>query len=633
MRRAPLSLTCTIFSLLAVGAASLLQAADPSPVAAERPNVLWITSEDNGPQLGCYGDSYANTPHLDALAKKGTIYLHCWSNAPVCAPARTCLITGMYPPSMGGQHMRSMVRLPEGFRMYPQYLRDAGYYCTNNSKEDYNVVKPGKVWDDSSRTAHWKNRRKGQPFFAIFNHTISHESQIRNAISDADRLHDPAQVRVPAYHPDTPEVRKDWAQYYDRLTMMDARAGKNLAELEEAGLADDTIVFYYGDHGSGMPRSKRWPFNSGLHVPLIVYIPPKWQHLATEDYAAGGRSDRLVSFVDLPPTLLNLCGVKIPEHFQGHAFLGKGAAEKQPYIYGFRGRMDERFDMVRSLTDGRYVYIRNFMPHRIYGQYIQYMFQTPTTARWRELFDAGKLNAAQSHFWQPKPAEELYDLQNDPDEVHNLASDPAHTARLTKMRTALREHMLQVRDLGLLPEGEMHARSEGSSPYEYGHGNAYDLPELLTMAEQATDTSTGAIRQLADGLSSPKSEIRYWAAIGCVIRGEAAVNRTRSELRGILRDDDSAAVRIIAAEALGRYGNQEDVKLALPVLIEHANVETHGVYEAMLALNALDHLDERASTVKTRIAELPRRAPSVNRRMGAYVGNLIDKTLADLQQN
>ncbi|MBU6180762.1 MAG: sulfatase, partial [Verrucomicrobia bacterium] len=236
--------------------------------AADRPNFLWITSEDNGPHLGCYGDPNAVTPSLDGLAAKGMRFTRAWSNAPVCAPARTTVISGIYPPATGSEHMRSQTSLPAGMKLFPAYLREAGYYCTNNAKEDYNLVKGDDVWDESSGKAHWKNRAEGRPFFAVFNSTISHESQIRNAIPDGNRIHDPAKVRVPAYHPDTPEVRKDWAQYHDRITMMDAQLGERLRELEEAGLAEDTIVFYWGDHGSGMPRNKRWPYDSGLHVPL-----------------------------------------------------------------------------------------------------------------------------------------------------------------------------------------------------------------------------------------------------------------------------------------------------------------------------------------------------------------------------
>ena len=210
--------------------------------------------------MGCYGDSLATTPNVDALANRGLRYTHAWSNAPVCAPARTTLISGLYAPSTGGEHMRSMVPFPAGKKMYPVYLRDAGYYCTNNSKEDYNIAKTGTVWDASSNRAHWRNRAAGQPFFAIFNSTRSHESKL--LVRPHKKLLDPARVRVPAYHPDTPEVRQDWAQYYDTVTDADTDAGRVLAALEAYGLADDTIVFYYADHGSGMPRSKRWPYNS-----------------------------------------------------------------------------------------------------------------------------------------------------------------------------------------------------------------------------------------------------------------------------------------------------------------------------------------------------------------------------------
>ncbi|HIM28667.1 MAG TPA: sulfatase, partial [Planctomycetes bacterium] len=210
-----------------------------SVVAADRPNILWITSEDNGSQLGAYGDKFATTPNLDRLAERGLRYLNAWSTAPVCAPARTTIISGVYPPSTGAQHMRSMTSLPAFMQMYPQLLRKQGYYCTNNSKEDYNLRKVGTVWDDSSRKAHWRNRAAGQPFFAIFNHTVCHESKIRTR--PHKQIHDPALVRVPAYHPDTPEVRQDWAQYYDIVSQMDQLVGNNLRELEDAGLAEDTI--------------------------------------------------------------------------------------------------------------------------------------------------------------------------------------------------------------------------------------------------------------------------------------------------------------------------------------------------------------------------------------------------------
>jgi len=597
--------------------------------AASRPNILWVTSEDNGPHIGAYGDEYADTPNIDRLAAKGMIYSNAWSTAPVCAPARTTIISGMYAPSTGSEHMRSLTRLPDGMKMYPQYLREAGYYCTNNSKEDYNLEKPGTVWDESSRKAHWRKRKPGQPFFAIFNFTVSHESQIRRRPHTP--IHDPAKVRVPAYHPDTPEVRRDWAQYYDKITEMDAQVGRVLADLEADGLADETIVFYYGDHGSGMPRSKRWPYNSGLRVPMIVHVPAQFEKLAPDDYTPGGKTDRLVGFVDLAATVLSIAGIRPPDHLQGHAFLGRFEAPSQPYAYGFRGRMDERYDMVRVVRDKRYIYIRNYMPHKIYGQYIAYMFQTPTTQVWKDLYDQGKLEEPKTFFWETKPAEELYDLEDDPDEVNNLADSPEHQEVLRRLRKAQQDLALKVRDVGFLPEGEIHARSEGSTPYAMGHDDGkYPLKKIMAAAELASSLDEDAVLGLVEALDDRDSAVRYWAAMGILMRGADAVRATRAPL-GTALDDDSPYVRVIAAEALGRYGGDEDADRALRVLMELAPVDASGVFVSMLALNALDAMDDRARPAVDAIRQLPQKDPSVPRRMGAYVPNLIRKTTADIE--
>ena len=610
-----------------------LLAATALAEAADRPNILWITSEDNGPHLGCYGDKYAVTPHLDALSQRSLRYTRASSNAPVCAPARTTVISGIYPPATGAEHMRSMTKLPEGFKMYPQFLREAGYYCTNNSKEDYNLEKPGgpgSVWDESSRKAHWKNRAGGQPFFAIFNYTISHESQIRNQIDDKDRIHDPAKARVPAYHPDTPEVRKDWAQYYDRITMMDQQCGDALKEVEDAGLAGDTIVLYWGDHGSGMPRNKRWPYNSGLNVPMLMHFPDKWKHLAPAEYQAGGTSDRLVGFADLAPTMLSIVGIEPPGWMQGGAFAGPRQTEAPEFSYGFRGRMDERFDMVRSVMDHRYVYLRQYMPHRIYGQYIRYMFQTPTTQVWHDLFHAGKLNEAQSHFWEKKPAEELYDLQNDPDEVHNLADSPQHREILEKMRKAHRDWVFRVRDVGFLPEAEFHARAGDKSPYEYGHSDAYDLESIFAAAQLATSRRAQDLPEIVRLLDSDDSGVRWWGAIGLLCHEEAGVKAGRAALKKAL-DDGCGSVAIMAAETLGRFGSAEDLDPALDAIMARANVETGNVFEAMLACNALDYLDEKALPRLDEIKALPAKPEKKAPRVDGYVKSLLPKIIADLE--
>ena len=596
---------------------------------ANAPNILWISSEDNGPHLGVYGDSYADTPNLDALGARGMIYRNAWSTAPVCAPARTTIISGMYPPSTGSQHMRSSTRLPSSMKMFPQYLREAGYYATNNSKEDYNLVKPGKVWDESSPQAHWRKRPAGQPFFSVFNLMVTHESQIRKRPHRA--VHDPAAVRVPAYHPDTPETRQDWAQYHDKITEMDGLAGEVLAQLREDGLEEDTIVFYWADHGAGLPRSKRWTYNSGLHVPLILYIPEKFRHLQPSDYAAGGETGRLVGFVDFAATMLSLAGIKPPDSFQGHAFAGKYEAPPQPYLYGFRDRMDERYDMVRSVRDQRYIYIRNFMPHRIYGQFIEYMFRTPTTAVWHRLYREGRLRPPRTRFWETKPAEELYDLVEDPDETRNLAGSPGHAAVLERLRAVRRQWSLSIRDLGFLPETAIHSRSASDAPHTMGADpDRFPLERIMSMAELAASTREGSEGELRAGLEDPDSAVRYWAAVGALIRGEAGVGALAAPLRKALSDKDPA-VRIAAGEALGRYGSGADAERALAVLVELADAGTHGLHVAMYALNALDYMDGRARPALERIRALPQTLAGMDRLFRIYLPNLIAKIRSDLE--
>jgi uncharacterized sulfatase len=595
-----------------------------------KPNILWITAEDMGPHLGACGDPNAVTPNLDRLAARGTIYMNAWSNAPVCAPARTAIISGMDPCALGAHHMRSHVPMPSGISMFPAYLREAGYYCTNNVKEDYNLIKPDGTWDESSNKAHYRNRAKGQPFFAVFNHTITHESQIRRRPHTL--VHDPARIRVPAYHPDTPEVRHDWAQYYDNITTMDTEAGQLLAELDKEGLLEDTIIFFYGDHGSGMPRSKRWPYNSGLNVCIVASIPAKFRHLAAPDYEPGRKSGRLVEFIDLAPTLLSLAGLRPPEHFHGEAFLGPFARPPKRYLHGFRGRMDERLDSVRSVRDDRYVYVRNYMPHKIYGQYLAYMWETPATQVWERLYHEGKLNAAQRRFWEPKPPEELYDLRNDPDEVHNLAGSPAHRRILERMRAEHRRYEFSIRDVGMLPESEMHARAAGGSPFDMAKDpRRFDFPRIFEAALLASSLETSATPQLARMLEDADSGVRYWAAMGLLMRGEKAVASAAEQLEKAL-SDSSPAVRIAAAEAIGKFGGNSRLQTVMETLVPLCHPVRSGAYSAIEALNAVSELGVKAKPWLDAILAMPDSDPNAPQRVRTeYIRRmreLLKKTLS-----
>ena len=434
--------------------------------AASRPNILWISAEDLSPDLGCYGDAYSITPNLDKLASQGVRFTRAFSTAPVCAPSRSSIITGMYASSVGSHHMRSDVIPPAYVRCFTEYLRAAGYFCTNNVKTDYNFKPPATAWDQSSRNAHWKNRAKDQPFFAVFNITQTHESQSNmhagKAAGDqlpAEQRHDPAKAKLPAYYPDTSKIRATWANYYDCITVMDRMAGELLAELENEGLAENTIVVFWGDHGRGLPRGKRWLYDSGLRVPLIVRWPGKVD--------VGAVREDLVSLMDLGPTMLAAAGIEVPKHMQGRVFLGEQQGPPPKYIFATRDRMDEVYDMMRGVRDERYRYIYNFQPEKPYAQPLNYGDKSPILQEWRRIAGEGKLDGPPSLFMAAtKPVEELYDLQTDPDEVNNLAAAPAHRERVATMRAAMIEWMTAIDDKGFIPEpaGSPTTRRERDHP-------------------------------------------------------------------------------------------------------------------------------------------------------------------------
>jgi arylsulfatase A-like enzyme len=553
--------------------------------AEERPNILWIVSEDNSPLIGAYGDKFATTPNIDRLATEGVLYTHAFATAPVCAPSRSTLITGMYPSSLGTEHMRSTYPVPGLVRFFPSYLRDAGYYTSNNAKKDYNTVDQPAAWDESSQTATYKNRKAGQPFFAVFNITISHESQVHNSIATADLKHDPEQVPIPPYHPRTPEMKHDWAQYYDRIQSMDEQVGKILAELDEAGLRENTIVFYYSDHGGVLGRSKRFMYESGLHIPMIIRFPDKYKELAPGPPGSG--TDRIVTFVDFAPTILALAGIQRPAYMQGQAFLGKGQPAPRQYAFSFRGRMDERFDMVRSVRDRKYRYIRNYMPHKIYGQYLEYLWKAPSMGSWEKAFRDGELNDVQSAFWKPKPSEELYDVEADPHNIQNLAGDVNYRQVLMRMRDANRRWLLDTRDVGFIPEPMMVEISKTQSLYDYARSGKYAMKRIMETAELASSKDRSVVPELRKRLSDSDPVVRYWAVIGCTVLSKYAAP-ARAELIKLLNDGE-VSVRIAAAEALYVLGEKEKPLAVLKDALQSSNVMAR-----VQALNVLENFGNDA---------------------------------------
>ncbi|MGQ8337514.1 sulfatase-like hydrolase/transferase [Sunxiuqinia sp. A32] len=562
------------------------------------PNILWLTSEDNSPFLGCYGDAFATTPNLDKLASEGFLYTHAYANAPVCAPARNTIITGVYANSGGNQQMRSFYKKSNEIRFSPQFLREAGYYCTNNSKEDYNIDRSQTtdIWSESSKSAHYKNRRSGQPFFAVFNCNISHESCIHKFIPTEKLRHDPNKVTLPPYHPDTPEMRHDWAQYYDKVEDMDTWVGKKLKELDDAGLTDNTIVFYYADHGGVLPRSKRFVYESGTHVPFIIRIPKKFKHLFPGK-KPGSKIDRLISFVDLAPTLLSIAGVPIPEYMQGNAFLGEQKTVDPEYAYMFRGRMDERYDMCRSVRDHQFRYIRNYMPYRKYSQHVNYQWRAPSMQSWEDAYLSGTCNEIQSIFWNKKPLEELYDTENDPWEVNNLAKDPNYKEVLDRMRKANKDWVTKIYDTGFIPEAERNILAGDISFYDYMRSPSVSISAIMNAADLASLGEKENISQLLDFLKSENSVVRYWGATGLLILKDSA-KPTIPDLK-VAVNDSSRDVAVVAAEALYYLGEKELGINGLLNVLKHPDP-----YARTHALNALDYTEEQSQKITTAIIEM-----------------------------
>ncbi|MBQ0734681.1 sulfatase-like hydrolase/transferase [Aquimarina celericrescens] len=528
---------------------SCKQAEKTTISAEERLNILWIVSEDNSPWLGCYGDSIATTPHLDRLASKGILFTNAYSNAPVCAPSRNSLITGMYSPALGTQHMRSTYKIPDSIQFYPKLLKEAGYYTSNNVKKDYNTTDQPEVWSESSKTATYKNRPEGQPFFAIFNLHDTHESRLhRDSIPRNHRLED---IKLYPYHPDTPEMRSDYAVYYDRLQDLDTKVGKILDELEKEGLSENTIIFYYSDHGGAVAGTKRFATQQGLHVPLIVRVPEKFKHVTK--YKQGDKVDRPVSFIDFPPTLFKLIGEDIPEQFQGTPFLNP--ENDNNLVFGFAGRMDERINMVRTVTDGRYRYIRNYLPNRSYGAHIQTLWKAKGMQSWYKTYLEGKTNKEQSTFFIPRPFEELYDLTKDPYQLKNLANNSSFFYVKSKLSEALRNWQVENRDAGFIPEAMLQELNKNQLVYEYTHSEAYPIEKLINLTETFYKKNEVDQNELIKNFESKNPLIRLWA-VQALLFTDKLNSKTLATLKKLLYNEPSY-VGITIAEVLFRNNEYE----------------------------------------------------------------------------
>lgn len=575
----------------------------PNPISDQkRPNILWLTCEDISPYLGCYGFEQAQTPNLDKLAQYGVHYTRAYAATTVCSPSRSSLLTGMYSSTLGTQGIRGRTTLPAEIPAYPALFRKAGYYCTNNKKTDYNSSYesgPMKklLWDQCSSKAHWKNRPKGKPFFAVFNDIITHESRMsmidklvkQGRIPTEPRIN-PADIRLPAYHPDLPEIRDDWARLHDLITAMDGDQGKLIQEVIDAGLFDDTIIIFNSDHGGMLSRSKHYIYNGGTQVPLIVRIPEKWKYLAPG--LPGSANDEFVEFVDLPKTFLNICGIEVPKIMQGRVFLGPDKTPAPKTIHCYRDRQTERFDVSRAVTDGDYYFIRNFYPHKPRGRDFRYGLQMQKNWRAWEAWYDGNPEAAgpiYSQFYKPKATVELFDMAADPDQVHNIASDPALEDKLAALDADLDDWMIRTRDLGLVPESMLFdLTGEGSkyaTLYEYGQSKDYPVEKILMAAKSASSWRAQDQSLYLDYMKDEEPAVRYWGAYALFLN---RINNAQAQkaLKAMIQKDAFAANRIMAAQALAWCG---DSAAAYTAIMKEINPKVRNGYSYLLAINALQY--------------------------------------------
>ena len=555
--------------------------------AADRPNVVWIVSDDNSHHyLKHFFESGAPTPNIEAMAAHGITFDHAFSNAPVCSVARSTLATGCLGPRIGTQFHRkhTIATLPQGLRMFSELLRDAGYYTSNNSKTDYNATPSKEAWDESSRTASWRKRRSpNQPFFHMESHAQSHESSLhfsQEVFENEETTTDPESVKLADYFPNTAKFRYTHARYHDRMAVIDEIVGSTISKLKEDGLLEDTFVFYFGDHGGVLPRGKGYIYESGLHVPLVVRVPDKWQHLI--DRKNGSRAPGFVSFIDFGPTVLNLAEVKVPEQMDGIPFLGKGITavevDARDECYGYADRFDEKYEFIRSLRKGKYQYIRYFQPFLPDGLQNNYRYRMLAFTEWRDLYKDGKLTGSQLQFFQSKPVEQLFDAEADPHEINNLASDPRYANVLKDLRTRLATQMRALPDLSFYPESKL--VSVMGDPVGFGQKHKAEIAQMADIHDLALLPFSAAEARLIAALESDNVWLRYSAAMTCSEIGAEATSLAEKVIP--LIHDNSLVVRIRAAEFLGLI-NTIDPQ---PILADIVN-RTSNPVEAGEALNSI----------------------------------------------
>jgi arylsulfatase A-like enzyme len=548
----------------------------------ESPNILWITIEDTSPQfIGCYGNADASTPVIDQLAKGGVQFNNAFSTGTVCSASRSTIITGVPTYKTGTGHQRSNYPIPDYIKGFPYYLKQLGYYTTNNSKTDYNIANERdfmeEAWNESSNTASWQGRGAGQPFFAVFNFAESHQSRtmswsfeqyekhVWNELPYADRITDDA-FEMPPFYNDTPEMRKQFARVYNSIKLTDNRIGDLLQKLKDDDLMENTIIFFYADHGEGIPRGKTNGINLGYRVPFVIWFPEKYKHLSP--WGTGTTTNQLISFEDLAPTMIHFLGGEVPKHMKGVPFLNQDSTASKKLQIMSTDRVDNGLDLVRSVTDGRYVYSRNYMPYIPEVRYINYLEIADITKQMRRDLRHNKLNALQSGIFDERPLEVLYDIENDIWETNNLADHPEYAPLVAKMRDYLEQEMVASKDIMLLPEHEIIKISKDQTAYEFRESEDFNFDEIHKAASLSGMKGVKITKRQCNYLNHTNKWARYWASVGLFSQSVADLQLHYDEFLKAMHDE-YAPVSITICALLYKHFNLKAASRKLKEYMNH----------------------------------------------------------------
>jgi arylsulfatase A-like enzyme len=598
----------TICNPLIIAIILVFVSCDTQLTKKSKPNILWITIEDTSPHfIGCYGNADANTPVIDQLAGEGVRFNNAFSTGTVCSPSRTTIITGVKTYKTGTGNHRSAYPVPKFIKGFPYYLQQQGYYTTNNKKTDYNVTDEqgytNEAWHESSDSAGWWNRKANQPFFAVFNFLDSHQSRtmthtyswykkkVLNQLKEDERTGE-NEFNMPPFYNDTPQMRKQFARVYNSLKLTDNKIGALLERLEKDGLKENTIIFFYADHGEGIPRGKTNGINLGYRVPFIVWFPEKFKHLSPWG-TDGVVTDELVSFEDLAPTLVSLAGGQVPNHLSGRILMGEQRSEKTGHLILSSDRADNGIDMVRTVTNGKYVYSRNFMPYLPEVRYIRYMEISDIKQQMRKDLAQGKLNDVQKRLFGHRPLESLYNIEADSWEINNLAGDPAYSKILEEMRALLRKEMIDSKDVHLLPEYELGLISEHITPYEYRLTDEYAVEKILESVMLSGAKGKKVISKQVKLLSDSNKIVRYWAAIGLRSQKKEDLNAHLAALRMAMHDTYPPVAITAASIVYNKYGDDKAEEIIKEYCL-HANNDL-----ALMSIHYLMYVDNKRPFVET----------------------------------